>query len=246
MKIVKTLLAMVAAALAIPIFAAEPAAGEAQKTESETAEKRNGKQRIHELQEEISDELVRCEGKGLISGWKFAPLQVDFGWGSREKTLRLLDETADTVFSFGLLFSTQKSAVFALASLYSALGNNYGLRIGVVYSAARSNYGVSFGLLDIAAKNYGVLSGLGVIDFDKGQGTLCGMNIAGKVLIGVLNREYLAEEGRPSDMEPSFLQIGVFNHGDCTVQIGLLNSNSRSYVPIMPLVNFAMKKDGEK
>ena len=49
--------------------------------------------------------------KGAISGWKFAPLQLDAGLIENRK---LVDESTDTLFSFGLFILQQKSAVFSM------------------------------------------------------------------------------------------------------------------------------------
>ena len=226
MKLVKTLLAMLAA-LIVTGIAAEPA-GEVRKTESEVAEKRGGDQ----------PECRNDEGKkGLISGYKFTPLQL---WIGVER--KLFDADADTVFCFGLLRLEQKSAVLSLAPI-TLLTDNYGIQLGLSTLAIR-NYGISLGLINMG-KNHGLQIGA-LLNSSDHAGQICGVNIADKVLIGIVHGKNMDEEGRSSDMEPSFLQIGVFNYSDGTVQIGVLNYNPRSYIRWMPLVNFAMKKDDGK
>ena len=230
MNILKTLLAM-SAALILPVSAAEPA-GEVRKTESEVAEKRGGDQ----------PECRNDDGeKGLISGYKFTPLQL---WLDVEN-VRLFDADADTVFSFGILGLYQKSAVLSLSPITS-LTDNYGIQLGPLGISAKRNYGISLGLVNILGKNLGLQIGALLNWSDHSGEQICGVNIADKVLIGIVHGKNMDEEGRSSDMEPSFLQIGVFNYSDGTVQIGVLNYNPRSYIRWMPLVNFAMKKDGEK
>ena len=225
MKIVKSLLAMSAAALIVTGSAAEPA-GEVRKPEGEAAEKRD-------------DEAWK---KGLISGYKFTPLQV---WLDVEH-VRLFDADADTVFTFGILgVDHQKSAALSLSPI-TLLTDNYGIQLGPLGISAKRNYGISLGLVNILGKNLGLQIGALLNWSDHSGEQICGVNIADKVLIGILHGENMDEEGRSSDMEPSFLQIGVFNYSDGTVQIGVLNYNPRSYIRWMPLVNFAMKKDGEK
>ena len=225
MKIAKTLLAMLAAALIITVFAAEPVE-DVRKPESETAEKRD-------------DEAWK---KGLISGYKFTPLQV---WLDVAH-VRLFDADADTVFTFGLLgVDHQKSAALSLSPI-TLLTDNYGIQLGPLGISAKRNYGISLGLVNILCKNLGLQIGVLLNWSDHSGEQICGVNIADKVLIGILHGKNMDEEGRSSDMEPSFLQIGVFNYSDGTVQIGVLNYNPRSYIRWMPLVNFAMKKDDGK
>ena len=227
MKTVKTLLAILASALILPAFAAEPTAGEVQKTESETAEKRD-------------DEAWN---KGLISGYKFTPLQVV--WLDVEH-MRLFDADADTVFCFGLLISEQKSAVLSLSPT-TLLTDNYGIQLGLFGTLAMRNYGISLSLVNAINKNYGLQIGA-LLNESNHTGQICGVNIADKVQIAIANLGP-SERGIKKYHEvpdPFYFQLGVFNRGDSAVQIGLLNYNLRSYVPLLPLVNFAMKKDGGK
>ncbi len=223
MKTVKTLLAILAAALIAPAFAAEPAAGEVQKTGSEVAEKRD-------------DEAWT---KGLISGYKFTPLQLWIGVETK-----LFDADADTVFCFGLLRLEQKSAVLSLAPI-TLLTDNYGIQLGLSTLAIR-NYGISLGLINMG-KNHGLQIGA-LLNVSDHTGQICGVNIADKVQIGIANMgpsERVIKKYHEVP-DPFYFQLGVFNGGDSAVQIGVLNYNSRSYIPLLPLVNFAMKKDGGK
>ena len=237
MKIVKTLLAMLAAALILPVSAAEPVE-DVRKPESEVAGKRGGDSCPH--QPKCDDD--KDFNQGLIPGYKFTPLQLAIGVG---KT-KLFDADADTVFSFGLLILTQKSAVLSLAPL-NFLTNNYGIQIGVPGTLARNNYGISLGVVNVHRKNYGLQIGA-LLNESNHTGQICGVNIADKVQIAIANvgpgeRGIKKYHEVP---EPLYFQLGVFNRGDSAVQIGVLNYNLRSHVPLLPLVNFAMKPDGGK
>ena len=44
----------------------------------------------------------------------------------------------------------------------------------------------------------------------------------------------------------ALFELGAFNYGDTPVQLGALNWNPRSYIPLLPLVNFVMKKDADE
>ena len=61
------------------------------------------------------------ENKGVISGWKFTPVQIDYGFVTPAK---LFDESSDTVFSFGVFLLRQKSAVISVAMIANTLQNN--------------------------------------------------------------------------------------------------------------------------
>ena len=66
--------------------------------------------------------------KGLIRDWNFAPLQLGVGLDSCKN---LVDENSNTIFTFGLLFMEQKSAVFSFSSI-SQLRQNYGFQLGLL------------------------------------------------------------------------------------------------------------------
>ena len=221
MKIVKTLLAMLAA-LTLAGCAAEPA-GEVRKSESEAAEKRG-------------DDEAR--GKGLISGYKFTPLQVWEGVSDA----KLFDADANTVFTFGVLRVDQKSAVLSL-SPDTCLTDNYGIQLGLLSTRARRNYGISLGGLNDLRENYGLQ--IGVVLYESNPAyteQLCGVNIAGKVQIAIAN----TMPGKRDFPNPFYFQLGAINYGDTPVQIGVLNWNPQSYIPLLPLVNFAMKKNADE
>ena len=240
MKFTKHLLAILAAALIAPAFAAEPAQ-ERQPSGIYAAKKRDNEQYISSAKEKIGEKLS-CGGEGLFSGGGFAPLQIDVGIG--ESNAKLVDGRSDTALALGLFTLHQASSVLSIAPFADFLRNNYGIQTSVFGTVTNRNCGLSLGaIFNLSMENRGVQFGA-VYNGDLVSHQLCGLNIADKVLVGVFNREDLDEDGRPC--EPSFLQIGAFNRGDSAVQIGVLNYNSRSYIPLLPLVNFAMKKDGEE
>ena len=98
------------------------------------------------------------ENKGVISNWKFAPLQVDFGLVNEKK---LVDESSDTIFSFGVFTLRQKSAVISFAFLANTLKNNYGVQIPLFLgSATDNNFGISLGFDNYSKKCYGIQLGI--------------------------------------------------------------------------------------
>ncbi len=208
MKTVKTLLAILAAALILAGCATDPCCSR------------------------------DFEDRGLISGWKFTPLQI--GFGLSDDTAILFDESTDTFFSFGLFTLQQKSAVLSFATIANSLIDNYGLQTTPFGSATKKNYGLLLGLFNFCDENYAVQIGaLFNESFTQRTGQYFGINIADKVQIGGANLGPL----RSGYTNPFYFQLGAFNYGDTPVQLGALNYNPRSYVPLLPLVNFAMKKD---
>ena len=181
------------------------------------------------------------EDRGLISGWKFTPLQISVGL--TDDNAILFDESTDTFFSFGLFTLQQKSAVLSFAAIANSLIDNYGLQTTPFGSATKKNYGLLLGLFNFCEDNYGVQIGaLFNESFTQRTGQYFGINIADKVQIGGANMGPL----RSGYTNPFYFQLGAFNYGDTPVQIGALNYNPRSYVPLLPLVNFAMKKDADE
>lgn len=175
--------------------------------------------------------------KGVITGWHFAPLQLDAGLVESRK---LVDESADTIFAFGLFTVQQKSAVVSLGLVANHLQNNYGLQLTpfLLGTATDNNYGISFGFENYSKRCYGIQIGIlnhswGGEEIEKHNELLqlCGINIADSVYIGIVN-------------DSDKVQIGLLNNGrnGALFQIGLLNYNPNSYVPWMPLINFDMGK----
>ena len=173
--------------------------------------------------------------KGLISDWRFAPLQVDL---SLVKQRKLVDESSDALLALGLFIVQQRSAVVSLALVATHLQNNYGIQLNPLPmgTATDVNYGISLGFENYSKKNYGLQ--MGVLnhiwsgrEIEKHTELLqfCGINIADSVFIGLLN-------------DTDKVQIGLLNNGrfGAAFQIGLLNYNPASYLPWMPLINFDM------
>lgn len=173
--------------------------------------------------------------KGWISGWKFFPLQVDV---SLVKSKKLADESADTIFSFGLFTLQQKSAILSISFVANTLQNNYGLQINplLMGTVTDNNYGISFGLENYCKNCYGMQIGIlnhswggWEIVKEKELLQILGMNVADKVYLGIMN---------VTDQ----VQIGLLNLSPrgAFFQLGLLNYNPRSYIPWMPFINFNM------
>ena len=173
--------------------------------------------------------------KGLISDWRFAPLQVDL---SLVKQRKLVDESSDALLALGLFIVQQRSAVVSLALVATHLQYNYGIQLNPLPmgTATDVNYGISLGFENYSKKNYGLQ--MGVLnhiwsgrEIEKHTELLqfCGINIADSVFIGLLN-------------DTDKVQIGLLNNGrfGAAFQIGLLNYNPASYLPWMPLINFDM------
>jgi len=115
--------------------------------------------------------------------------------------------------AIGLLVLEQESATISV-SLTSGQNKNYGLQCGVV-TLTSLNYGLNVGpLASFIDRNYGLQIGFVTVEAE-------GRN---------RNEKYKA--GTPG------MQIGAFNIGQ-GFQIGLLNYNTNSYIPILPLFNFS-------
>ena len=180
------------------------------------------------------------DDKGLISSWKFAPLQVDVGLVENRK---LVDESTHTLLSFGVFILEQKSAVLSLSLLANTLQDNYGLQISPIFigCVTDNNYGISFGFENYCKKCYGIQIGIlnhfwreNKVDMDNELLQICGINIADTLYIGLMN---VTEK----------FQIGVLNLGvNAKFQIGLLNYNHKSYIPWMPFINFDMGRTRKK
>ena len=177
------------------------------------------------------------DDKGWISGWKFAPLQIDL---SLVKHHKLVDESSNTLFSFGLFLMEQKSAVFSSALVANSLQNNYGLQINPLFmgTVTDKNYGISIGFENYSKKCYGIQ--LGVlnhswagenIEKERERLQIFGINIADTVYCGLVNIS-------------NKIQIGIFNAAPGgAFQIGLLNYNLKSYIPFLPFINWDMGRE---
>lgn len=187
----------------------------------------------------------------LFTGWKFAPLQLGLGidgWRG------LADKDCDTIFSFVLFWMKQKSSVFSLSTI-SDLRNNYGIQLSLTITDAGNNYGLSLGPVTTGGRdgNHGLRIGIfefGGFKFEKIQ--FIGVNCFDLLHLSLYNRGDQAVQIGLVNLTPDhdndrgYFQLGVYNSGDTAFQIGLLNYNPRSYIPIMPLVNFPMKPKEEE
>jgi hypothetical protein len=91
--------------------------------------------------------------------------------------------------------------------------------------------GIAANVFSLSKKHYGISLGL-INFFDRGNGLSVGivnlMTYNNGVSVGVVN-------SAPNNI----FQLGLFNSSESGLQIGLLNYNSKSYIPWMPLVNFS-------
>ena len=190
------------------------------------------------------------DGKGLISGWKFVPLQV--GAGIFESA-NLFDADSVSLFSFGFARVQQHSSIISLGGLTGLENNyaiqmsaasladrNYGLMIGMYLNATGNNCGVKIGLFNVSGK-FKLAQFLGINCFDLLHIGIANLNAP--LQIGIFN----ACDGGYEDRGINW-QIGIFNvaadhDSSFTFQLGLLNYNPRSYIPWLPLVNWDMGKE---
>ena len=177
------------------------------------------------------------DDKGWISGWKFAPLQIDL---SLVKHHKLVDESSNTLFSFGLFLMEQKSAVFSSALVANSLQNNYGIQINPLFmgTVTDKNYGISIGFENYSKKCYGIQLGVlnhswagETVEKERERLQIFGINIADTVYCGLVNIS-------------NKIQIGIFNAAPGgAFQIGLLNYNLKSYIPFLPFINWDMGRE---
>ncbi len=128
---------------------------------------------------------------------------------------QIFHDSTNTVFSFGLIATQQKSSVISAAPI-NALTSNYFLQAAILCSGTTRNYGFSFGLFNGSGRNYGIQTGLFNLESNFGY------------------RSKEEKLGMPG------LQIGLFNAGG-GLQIGLINFNESGLSPFFPLFNFPVK-----
>lgn len=159
--------------------------------------------------------------KGLISGWKFAPLQIGLGLRSFSN---LVDEKTNTIITFGLLYMEQNSAVFSFA-LGTELNQNYGIQPGFLISAS-DNYGLMAGFTCHSHDSYGLKLGVINVKGKFAQAQLLGIDIADTVAIGLLHLEYPVPIGlcNLNNTNKSVFQAGIFNYSQSGTQLGVVNS----------------------
>ena len=173
------------------------------------------------------------DGKGVISGWKFVPLQV--GAGIFESA-NLFDADSVALLSIGLLGIQQYSSIISVGGI-TELKNNYGIQVSAA-SLTDRNYGLMIGLLENCTdvnKNYGIKLGITNVSGKFAKFQLLGIDFFDYLQVGFLNGH--------TDID-NVLQIGIFNTtSNDGVQIGLLNYNENALIKWMPFFNFGFEKE---
>ena len=174
------------------------------------------------------------DGKGVISGWKFAPVQVGVGIF---ESANLFDADSVALFSIGLLGIQQHSSIISVGGI-TELKNNYGIQVSAA-SQTDHNYGLMIGFLlgnytDVN-KNYGIKIGITNISGKFAKFQLLGIDFFDYLQVGFLNGHTYID---------NILQIGIFNATlNGGVQIGLLNYNENALIKWMPFFNFGFEKE---
>lgn len=184
-----------------------------------------------------------ADKNGLISGWKFVPVQVGVGDFNSNN---LFNQNSVAMFSLGLIGVKQYSSIISLGTI-SHLENNYGLQLSLL-SLTNTNYGVMIGFENAAGhdENYGIKIGIFNVSGKFAKGQFIGVDFFDLLQAGVVNYHAPWQIGLINISEDSYLQIGIFNAANvqqksCAFQLGLLNYNPNSYIPWMPLLNWDMR-----
>ena len=176
------------------------------------------------------------DGKGVISGWKFAPVQVGVGIF---ESANLFDADSVALFSIGLLGIQQYSSIISVGGI-TELKNNYGIQVSAA-SLTDRNYGLMIGLLENCTdvnKNYGIKIGITNISGKFAKFQLLGIDFFDYLQVGFLNGHTYID---------NILQIGIFNTTlNGGVQFGLLNYNENALIKWMPFFNFGFEKEENK
>ncbi len=194
------------------------------------------------------------DGKGVISGWKFAPVQVGVGIFN---STNLFDADSVSLFSFGFARVQQHSSIISLGGLTRLENNyaiqmsaaslavrNYGLMIGMYLNATNSgdNCGVKIGLFNVSGK-FKLLQFLGINCFDLLHIGIANFNAP--LQIGIFNACDGGYDDRGINWQLGILNVAADYDSSFTFQIGLLNYNPKSYIPWLPLINWDMGKRSE-
>ena len=173
------------------------------------------------------------DSKGVISGWKFAPVQVGVGIF---ESANLFDADSGALLSIGLLGIQQYSSIISVGGI-TELKNNYGIQVSAA-SQTDHNYGLMSGLLENCTdvnKNYGIKIGITNIFGKFAKFQLLGIDFFDYLQVGFLNGHTYID---------NVLQIGIFNATlNGGVQIGLLNYNENALIKWMPFFNFGFEKE---
>ena len=176
------------------------------------------------------------DGKGVISGWKFAPVQVGVGIF---ESANLFDSDSVALLSIGLLGIQQYSSIISVGGI-TELKNNYGIQVSAA-SLTDRNYGLMIGLLENCTdvnKNYGIKIGITNTSGNFAKIQLLGIDFFDYLQVGFLNGHTYID---------NVLQIGIFNATlNGGVQIGLLNYNENALIKWMPFFNFGFENEENK
>lgn len=192
------------------------------------------------------------DGKGLITGWKFAPVQVGVGIFD---SANLFDADSVALFSLGFARVQQHTSIISLGGM-TRLGNNYGIQLPVA-SLTDRNYGLMIGIYLNATKNdnnHGIKIGLFNISGKFQLAQLLGINFFDFLHVGVVNYNAPLQIGilnacdggyndRNINWQFGILNVAAEHDSSFTFQLGLLNYNPRSYIPWLPLVNWDMGRE---
>ena len=185
------------------------------------------------------------DGKGVISGWKFAPVQVGVGIFN---STNLFDADSVALFSIGLAGIQQHSSIISVGGI-TELKNNYGVQVAAA-SLTDRNYGLMIGLENCAGvdENYGLKVGLFNISGKFNKGQFAGIDFFEYLHIGIINYHALWQIGLINASEKCFFQVGLFNAAgkkdkNTNFQIGLLNYNENALIKWMPFFNFGFEKE---
>jgi hypothetical protein len=194
------------------------------------------------------------DGKGLISDWKFAPVQVGVGIF---ESANLFDADSVALFSIGLAGIQQHSSIISVGGI-TELKKNYGVQVAAA-SLTDRNYGLMIGLLENCTdvnKNYGIKIGITNISGKFAKFQMLGIDCFDLLHIGIANLNaplqigiFNACDGGYNDRNINW-QFGILNvaadhDSSFTFQLGLLNYNPKSYIPWLPLVNWDMGREVE-
>ena len=176
------------------------------------------------------------DGKGLISDWKFAPVQVGVGIF---ESANFFDADSVALFSIGLAGIQQHSSIISVGGI-TELKKNYGIQVSAA-SLTDRNYGLMIGLLENCTdvnKNYGIKIGITNSCGKIAKFQLLGIDFFDYLQVGFLNGHTYID---------NVLQIGIINATlNGGVQIGLLNYNENALIKWMPFFNFGFEKEENK
>lgn len=156
-------------------------------------------------------------------GREFAPFQIGLGCSDFKN---LADQSSDTIFTFGLWYMEQKSAVISFSTC-TEFQNNYGIQLSILQAFSDKNYGIMAGLTTGAHDNYGIKFGLFNVKgkFDHLQ--ILGIDFFDLFYAGLLHLNTPASIGLVNVCDDSnkneVFQAGVLNYNSKGVQIGLGN-----------------------